>query len=90
MVCVKIHTNYTNLSNYTEDVKLLHSKVPIFRVKSGKNYTGQIFFTQAPLVVLVTNMRYEIDRYLFQDYFTHMLLMTFIIIIIIIIIIIDR
>ena len=33
--------------------------MPIFRVKSGKNYTGQIFFTQAPLVVLVTNMRYD-------------------------------
>ena len=46
------------MSNYTEGVKLLHSKVSIFCNKSGKIYTGQIFFTQAPLVVLVTNMRY--------------------------------
>ena len=32
--------------------------MPIFRVKSAKIYTGQKKFTRAPLVVLVTNIRY--------------------------------
>ena len=32
--------------------------MPNFRVKSEKIYTGQKKFTQAPLVVLVTNIRY--------------------------------
>ena len=32
--------------------------MPIFRVKSVKIYTGQKKFTRAPLVVLVTNIRY--------------------------------
>ena len=32
--------------------------MPIFHVKSVKIYTGQKKFTRAPLVVLVTNMRY--------------------------------
>ena len=32
--------------------------MPIFRVKSEKIYTDQKKFTQAPLVVLVTNIRY--------------------------------
>ena len=31
----------------------------IFRVKSEKIYTGQKKFTRAPLVVLVTNIRYD-------------------------------
>ena len=44
---------------YTEGLKLLYSKRPIVCVPSGeKNYTGQKKITQAPLVVLVTNMRY--------------------------------
>ena len=30
----------------------------IFRVQSGKNYTGQKIFTQTPSVVSVTNIRY--------------------------------
>ena len=37
--CVALHV-YT-VSYFTEDVKLLCSKVPIFRVQYGKNYTGQ-------------------------------------------------
>ena len=37
---------------YTEGVKLFHS---------GKFYTGQKKFTQAPPVVPVTNMRYAHD-----------------------------
>ena len=36
----------------------IHSKLPIFRVKSVKIYTGQFFFTQTPFVVSVTNIRY--------------------------------
>ena len=43
---------------YLEGVNSLHSKLPIFRDKSVKIYTGQFFFTQAPPVVPVTNMRY--------------------------------
>ena len=33
-----------------------------FFTQSGKNYTGQKKFTQAPLVMLVTNMRYGSDQ----------------------------
>ena len=36
------------------------SKMPIFRAKSVKIYTGQKKITRAPLVVLVTNTRYAI------------------------------
>ena len=32
----------------------------IFRVQSGKNYTGQKNFTQTPSVVSVTNIRYVV------------------------------
>ena len=53
----KIATAYT-LWYYTEALKLLYSKVPIFHVQSWKNYTGQKKFTQAPPVVPVTNRRY--------------------------------
>ena len=38
----------------------------IFRVKSVKIYTGQKKFTRAPLVVLVTNMRYGKNYNAFQ------------------------
>ena len=41
---------------YTEKARKLHSKLPNFRVKSEKNYTGQKEFTRAPPV---TNMRYD-------------------------------
>ena len=43
---------------YTVGVKLLHKKVSICCIHSGKIYTGQKKFTQAPPVVPVTNMRY--------------------------------
>ena len=39
-------------------VNLLYSKLPIFLVQSGNNYTGQKKFTQAPPVVPVTIYRY--------------------------------
>ena len=37
----------------------IHSKLPIFGVKSVNIYTGQKKFTQTPSVVSVTNIRYE-------------------------------
>ena len=40
--------------------------MPIFRVNSVKNYNGQKKFTRAPLVVLVTNMRYEVTKMFFK------------------------
>ena len=43
---------------YTVGVKLLHKKVSICCVHSGKIYTGQKKSTQAPPVVPVTNIRY--------------------------------
>ena len=42
---------------YTVGVKLLHKKVSIYCVHSGKIYTGQKKFTQAPPV---TNMRHGV------------------------------
>ena len=53
-----IHCSAYTVWYYTEGVKLLYSKVAIFRVQSGKNYTGQKNFTQTPSVVSVTNIRY--------------------------------
>ena len=43
-----------NTKNFSEKVKCR----PFF-TQSGKNYTWQKFFTQAPPVMPVTNMRYE-------------------------------
>ena len=43
----------------------IHSKLPIFRVKSAKIYTGQKKFTGAPPVAPVTNMRYGIESFSF-------------------------
>merc|ERR1711949_97948 len=48
---------------FTQYFANLHSKLPIFCVKSVKIYTGQKKFTRAPPVVPVTNMRYDIDVY---------------------------
>ena len=44
--------------------------MPFFRVKSEKIYTGQKKFTQVPLVVLVTNIRYERDSKVYRLRFT--------------------
>ena len=41
-------------------MRKLHSKLPIFCVKSVKIYTGQKKFIRAPPVAPVTNMRYDI------------------------------
>ena len=39
------------------------SKMPIFRIKSVKSYTGQKKFTRTPSVASVTNIRYGVDPY---------------------------
>ena len=41
-------------------MSLKKSNLCIFFIKSGKIYTWQNFFTQAPPVVPVTNMRYDL------------------------------
>ena len=55
--CVALHT-LSGITQKVSTVKFLHRKVSIFCVHSGKIYTGQKKFTQAPPVVPVTNMRY--------------------------------
>ena len=57
--CVALHT-LSGITQKVSTVKFLHRKVSIFCVHSGKIYTGQKKFTQAPPVVPVTNMRYAI------------------------------
>ena len=55
----KIYTEiYTVNCQFTQLIANLHSKLPIFRVKSVEIYTGQKKFTRAPPVAPVTNMRY--------------------------------
>ena len=56
--CVALHT-LSGITQKVSTVKFLHRKVSIFCVHSGKIYTGQKKFTQAPPVVPVTNMRYD-------------------------------
>ena len=58
--CVALHT-LSGITQKVSTVKFLHRKVSIFCVHSGKIYTGQKKFTQAPPVVPVTNMRYVQD-----------------------------
>ena len=41
-----------------QQIALKSVKYAVFCVQPGKFYTGQNFFTQAPPVVPVTNMRY--------------------------------
>ena len=50
---------YTVNCQFTQKIANLHSKLPIFRVKSVKIYIGQKKFTRAPPVAPVTNIRYE-------------------------------
>ena len=46
----------------TLKMSLKKSNICIFFTQSGKNYTWQKFFTQAPPVVPLTNMRYGEDQ----------------------------
>ena len=55
--CVALHT-LSGITQKVPTVKFLHRKVIFFCVHSGKIYTGQKKFKQAPPVVPVTNMRY--------------------------------
>ena len=61
-IYTEIRVNYDKLHSKLPILRVkynkLHSKLQIFRVKSVKIYTGQKKFTRAPLVVLVTNIRY--------------------------------
>ena len=43
--------------------------MPIFCVRSVKIYTGQVFFTQTPSVVSVTNIRYGLAPKLVPNYY---------------------
>ena len=53
----KIYTElYTVNCQFTQKIANLHRKLPIFRIKSVKIYTGPKNFTPA---LPVTNMRYE-------------------------------
>ena len=57
-------TKYTVNYHFLRYYGKIQSKLPIFRVKSVKIYTGQKKFTRAPPVAPVTNMRYgsvEVD-----------------------------
>ena len=51
----KLRQNTQYIANFLRYYGKIHSKLPIFRVKSVKIYTGQKKFTWAPPV---TNMRY--------------------------------
>jgi len=51
----KLRQNTQKIANFLRYYGKIHSKLPIFCVKSVKIYTGQKKFTRAPLV---TNIRY--------------------------------
>ena len=61
----------------TKNTQKLHEIAPksvtyaVFRFESGNFYTGQNFFTQAPPVVPVTNMRYGQKMQAFSKMFQH-------------------
>ena len=52
-----LHPKITK-KNHNKKIAPKSVKYAVFRVQSGKKLTGQMFFTQAPPVVPVTNMRY--------------------------------
>merc|ERR1712074_66685 len=54
----KLRQNTQKIANFLRYYGKLHSKLPIFRVKSVKIYTGQKKFTRVPPVAPVTIMRY--------------------------------
>ena len=58
----KLRQNTQKIANFLRYYGKMHSKLPIFRVKSVKIYTGQNKFTRAPLVVLVTNIKYGVHK----------------------------
>ena len=54
----KLRQNTQKIDNFLRYYGKIHNKLPIFRVKSVKNYTRQKNFTRAPPVAPVTNIRY--------------------------------
>ena len=58
----KLRQNTQKIANFLRYCGKIHSKLPIFHVKSVKIYTGQKKITQAPPVAPVTNMRYDDER----------------------------
>ena len=58
----KLRQNTQKIANFLRYCRKIHSKLPIFRVKSVKIYTGQNKFTRAPPVAPGTNMRYEANH----------------------------
>ena len=60
--CLNPFILHPNILKNTQKLKQIAPKIVkyvVFRFQSGKFYTGQNFFTRAPPVVPVTNMRYD-------------------------------
>ena len=55
-----LHPKTTQNTDKLRQIPQKDVKYAVICVQSGKFYTGQNFFTRAPLVVPVTNMRYGI------------------------------
>ena len=53
-----LHPKITKSTKKLQQIAPKSVKYAVFRVQSGKFYTGQNLFTQAPPVVPVTNMRH--------------------------------
>ena len=56
-----LHPKTTQNTHKLQQIPQKDVKYAVICVQSGKIYTGQNFFTRAPPVVPVTNMRYDID-----------------------------
>ena len=54
-----LHPKTTQNTHKLQQIPQKDVKYAVICVQSGKIYTGQNFFTRAPPVVPVTNMRYE-------------------------------
>ena len=54
----KLQQNTQKIANFLRYYGKIHSKLPIFRVKSAKIYTGQKKIYTRILVAFVTNIRY--------------------------------
>ena len=54
----KLRQNTQKIANFLRYYGKIHSKLPIFRLKSVKIYTSQVKFTQKLSAASVTNIRY--------------------------------
>ena len=57
-----LHPKITKNTQKLQQIAPKSVKYEVFRVQSGKFYTRRNFFTQAPPLVPVTNMRYGYNR----------------------------